>query len=372
MVTACTRSLELLLNVLSKNFTQLDTPLVKRIDVPDGALGESQVLVESNKCSQRSRCDLLSEDGGGWSVAKEGLVRHQVIWGILGLDLLRGLSDHQSLGLSKEVGSEHALVLTTLNRVVRLDSKKEVGGNELCTLVKELEETMLRVCGGFTEQDRAGGVLDIVTRAGDSLSVALHGQLLEVGRESMEVLVKGSDQVSLSAKEVTVPDTQKTGNHGNVLLQRSFTKVLVQRMSTGQELMEIVVANVKGNGETDGAPDGVTSTHPRFKFEHVLLVNTELGDLSLVGRQGDEVLCDVRFVLSGLKEPFLGRVGVCGCLSGGESLGCDQEEGGFGVGVFQGLADVSTVDVGHKVELQVRVSIGLQGLGDHDRAATND
>jgi hypothetical protein len=33
---------------------------------------------------------------------------------------------------------------------------------------------------------------------------------------------------------------------------------------------------------------------------------------------------------------------------------------------------VSTVNVGHKVEFQVGVSVGLQGLGDHDRAAAND
>lgn len=306
MGTASTRSLELLLNVLSKNLTQLHTPLVKRVDVPDGTLGEGQVLVESNKSSQGSRRDLLSEDRSGRSVTEEGLVRHQLIRGILSLNLLRSLSDHQSFGLSEEVGSQHALMLTTLNRVVRLDSKEEVGGNELGALVKKLEETVLGVGGGFTEQDRAGGVFNIVTRAGDGLSIALHGQLLEVGGESVEVLVKWSNQVSLSAKEVAVPDTQKTSNDGNVFLQRSLAEVLVQGLSTGQELVEVVVANVKSNGETDGTPDGVAPTDPRFEFEHVLLVNTELGDLGFVGGQGDEVLGDVRFVLGGFEEPLLG------------------------------------------------------------------
>lgn len=244
MGTTGTRSLKFLLNVLGKNLTQLNTPLVERVDVPDGTLSECQVLIESNESSQGSRCDLLCEDRSGWSVAKEGLVRHQVLRGVLGPDLLRGLSNHQSFGLGEEVGSKHALVLTALNRVVRLDSKKEVGRNEFCALVKKLEETVLGVGGGFTEQDRAGGVLDVVTRAGDGLSVALHGQLLEVGGESVEVLVKWSDQVSLSAKEVAVPDTQKTSNHGNVLLQRSLKEVLVQGLGAGQELVEVVVANV--------------------------------------------------------------------------------------------------------------------------------
>lgn len=46
------------------------------------------------------------------------------------------------------------------------------------------------------------------------------------------------------------------------------------------------------------------------------------------------MLSDVRFVLGGFEEPLLGRVGICGGLSGSESLGCDQEEGGFGVGLF--------------------------------------
>ena len=38
------------------------------------------------------------------------------------------------------------------------------------------------------------------------LAVALHGQLLEVGREALEVLLVGQDGDGLRAEEVVVPD----------------------------------------------------------------------------------------------------------------------------------------------------------------------
>ena len=53
---------------------------------------------------------------------------------------------------------------------------------------------MLGVGGGLAEEDRAGGVLDkLVGAAGDGLTVGLHGELLQVGREAVKVLVEAVD-----------------------------------------------------------------------------------------------------------------------------------------------------------------------------------
>jgi len=226
---------------------------------------------------------------------------------------------------------------------------------------------VLGVGGGLTEQDGTGGVLDVLAGAGDGLAVALHGQLLQVGREAVQVLVEGSNQVSLGTEEVAVPDAQQATDGGDVLLQRSLTEVLVHGVGTGQELVEVVIANVQGHGETDRTPHGIAATDPRLEAEHVLLVNAELGDLGLVGRKSNEVLGDFGLILGRLEEPALGGVGVGAGLGGGECLGGDQEEGGLRVGVLEGLGDVGTVNVGNEVELHVGVAIGLQGLGDHDR-----
>jgi hypothetical protein len=82
------------------------------------------------------------------------------------------------------------LVLVVLDGVVALCSQDEVGGNELGALVEQLVERVLRVGCGLTEEDGSGGVLDVVSTASDGLSVRLHGQLLQVSREPVKVLVE--------------------------------------------------------------------------------------------------------------------------------------------------------------------------------------
>jgi hypothetical protein len=115
------------------------------------------------------------------------------------------------------------LVLVVLNRVVALCSQDEVGGDELRALVEQLVERVLRVGRGLTKQNGSGGVLDVVSAASDGLSVRLHGQLLQVSREPVEVLVETGrcqqvrldpsahdlrrNKVRLGTKEVRVPHT---------------------------------------------------------------------------------------------------------------------------------------------------------------------
>jgi hypothetical protein len=175
--------------------------------------------------------------------------------------------------------------------------------------------------------------------------------------------------VSLGLEEVRVPDTQKTAKKRDVLLERSLAEVLVHGVSTAEELVEVVKANVESNAQTNGTPDRVSATDPALKAKHVLAVNTELGNLLFVGGEGDEMLGDLALVVGLLEEPLLGRVGVGGGLGGGEGLGGDQEKGGLGVRVLEGLGDVGSVNVGDEVEGHVIGAVVLEGLGDHDRAA---
>lgn len=55
-------------------------------------------------------------------------------------DLLLGLAEGQSLGLSEEVAEEDAVVLRVRNRVVRRRRCQEVSRDELRALVHELVE----------------------------------------------------------------------------------------------------------------------------------------------------------------------------------------------------------------------------------------
>jgi hypothetical protein len=174
--------------------------------------------------------------------------------------------------------------------------------------------------------------------------------------------------VRLCTKEVRVPHTQKTSNNWDVLLERSLLEVLVHSVRTSKKLVEVVETNVEGNAQTNGAPYTVASTDPVGESEHVLLVDTKLGDLLLVGGESHEVLSNV-LLLSALQEPCLCSVGVGYCLGGCEGLGSNEEESGLRVGVLEGLCDVCAVDVGDKVNLKGAVGIGLECFRDHDRAA---
>lgn len=49
---------------------------------------------------------------------------------------------------------------------------------------------MLRVRGGLSKQDWPCSVFDIITASGDGLAVGFHRQLLEIGREPVEILIE--------------------------------------------------------------------------------------------------------------------------------------------------------------------------------------
>lgn len=367
MALAISRLIQLLENLLGQALAQLDTPLVEGVDVPNGTLGEGEVLVVDNQSTELSGTDVAAnQDAGSGTVTQEDLVLHQVLRSALGLDLLCGLADHKSLSLCQVVGCQHLLVQVVGDGVVGLSGQDEIRRNELCALVHQLEEGVLSICAGLTEQDWSSGVLGGGAVRSGALAVRLHGELLEVGREAVQVLVKRSDQVCLRVVEVAVPDAEETGNGGNVLLQWGRTEVLVHLVSTCQELLKVLITNVQSNGKTNGAPDRVTTTDPALETKHVVGVDAELGDLRLVCGQSDEVLRDITLAARLLEEPGLGSVGIGGSLGGGEGLGGDQEEDSLRIGVGESLCHVSAVNVGDEVECHVLGSVVLEGLGDHD------
>jgi hypothetical protein len=90
-------------NVLSKDLAELDTPLVKRVDVPYSAFGEGDVLVVSDQGTKRGWCDLVSEDRCCGSVSEESLMGNEISRGSLCLNLFGGFSEHECFRLGEEV-----------------------------------------------------------------------------------------------------------------------------------------------------------------------------------------------------------------------------------------------------------------------------
>lgn len=109
----------------------------------------------------------------------------------------------------------------------------------------------------------------------------------------MHVLVIGQDSFTFGTKEVVVPDTENGQDDGNVVLEWSVQKVLVHLVSTAEELLKVIKANVDGNRQANGRPERVTATNPVPELEHVLWVNAKRRDGGGVGGQGNKVLCDV-------------------------------------------------------------------------------
>jgi len=66
--------------------------------------------------------------------------------------------------------------------------------------------------------------------------------------------------------------------------------MVIHVMGSIQELLEVLEANGQTDGESNGRPQGVTSSNPIPETEHVGAVNAEFGDLFLVGRKGNKML----------------------------------------------------------------------------------
>ena len=128
-------------------------------------------------------------------------------------------------------------------RVRRVGDGDEVGGDEPRALVDELVERVLAVGAGLAPEHLAGLRGHGRAVPADRLAVGLHGQLLQVRREAVQVLGVREHRVRVRAEEVDVPDVQQAHEDGHVLRERRRRDVLVDRVEAGEELAERVRAD---------------------------------------------------------------------------------------------------------------------------------
>src|SRR5207249_2492783 len=149
----------------------------------------------------------IGEDSVRRAVALEDTVGYEPIRRALGLDLLGRLPERQRLSLGEDVRQEHVVMSAEL--VERLTKRDEVTGDEPGALVDQLVERMLPVGSRLTPVDGASRVGDLGTIERDVLAVALHRQLLQIGRKSLQVLLVRQHGNRLGAEEVVVPKGQE-------------------------------------------------------------------------------------------------------------------------------------------------------------------
>ena len=187
-----------------EDFAELDAPLVEGVDGPEDALGEDGVLVEGDELAQDLGSEGVGEEGVGGAIAFEDLVRDEGLGDAFGTDFGGGLAEGEGFGLGEDVGHQH--VVMAAEGVKGFVEADEVAGDEAGALVDELVEAVLSVGAGLAPVDGAGLRGDVIAGEGDVLAVGLHGELLEIGGEALEVLLVGKNCDGLGIEEVGVPD----------------------------------------------------------------------------------------------------------------------------------------------------------------------
>src|SRR5262245_48839750 len=133
-------------------------------------------------------------------------MRHEPIRCTLSLNLVGSLAKRQRFGLGKDVCDERVVMLPKwVERFVECD---EVAWNEPRSLMNQLIERVLAICAWLAPVNRAGIIGNFVSVERDVFAVAFHGQLLQIGRKSLEILLVRQDRDGLSTEEVVVPNRQ--------------------------------------------------------------------------------------------------------------------------------------------------------------------
>ena len=172
--------------------------------MPDRPLREDVVLVEGDELAEDFRGEALGKDRIRWAVALEDAMGHEPIRRAFRLYFLRRLAECQRLGLGEDVGHEHVMV--PAKGVERLAKSDEVARDEPRSLMDQLVEGMLAVGPRLAPIDGAGIIGDFSAIEGHVFAIALHGQLLQIGRKALEILLVGQHRDGLGAEEVVVPN----------------------------------------------------------------------------------------------------------------------------------------------------------------------
>ena len=374
-------------DLLGKLLAELDAPLVVGVDAPDRALNKGDVLVHGNELAERVGGQAVAKDRGSRAVAGEDARGHDLLGRALGTDLVGGLTKGERFGLGEEVAEEqlvHILVAVGVG-VLGVHEGDEIGRDHGRALVDELVEGVLAVGAGLAPEDLARIAGNRRAVPADLLAVGLHGELLEVGREAVQILVVGQHRVARDAKEVAVPHVQHAHERNGVLLERGVLEVLVDGVEAGEELLKALGAVHDDERETHGGVDRVAAADPAPEAKGVLGVDAKVGYKVERGGNGDEVFGDGLGILrvGTVDGALLGQLGehpglhlarVGERLQRGERLGDDDDERGLGIEPLDLLGHVVGVDVGDVAAVDAGVGKGLERLVDHDRAevgATN-
>ena len=146
-------------------------------------------------------------------------------------------------------------------------------------------------------------------------------------------------------------------------------EMLVHLVRAGQQLLEVVHAQVEGDRQADRRPERIAPADPVPELEHVRAVSMpNAATASALVDMAAKCLATAASSWAAARNQCARRVGVGHRFLRGEGLGGHQEQRGFGVDLLERLDQVGAVDVGDEMDAQAGSAVGLQRLAHHLRA----
>src|SRR5262249_61945383 len=124
--------------------------------------------------------------------------------------------------------------MVSAERIESLAEADEITGDELCPLVDQLVERVLAVRPWLAPDDRPRLIVDGRALQRHVLAVALHGQLLQIGRKALEILLVREDADCLRPEEVVIPDGEEPHQDWQVARKWRSAKVLVHGVEAAE------------------------------------------------------------------------------------------------------------------------------------------
>src|SRR5262249_37023342 len=166
------------------------------------------------------------------------------------LDILMLFADGQCLSLREHVSHEHVMV--PAEPIQRLAKPDEITWDEPGSLVDQLVKRMLTVGSRLPPIDGTGIVIDPLTIESHMFTIAFHGQLLQISRKALEILLIGQHGHGLCAEEVVVPDGQEAHEHWQIPLKGRGAEMFVHLMEAIQHGAEVIRTDGKHGRKADG------------------------------------------------------------------------------------------------------------------------